>query len=232
MLEVSDLVAGYGAAEVLRGVSFEVPAGGCVCLLGGNGAGKSTTMRAVAGLLRVRGGTVRLEGRDITHLPPDARLAAGLALVPEGRRVFAPLTVAENLTIGAYRAPAQARARRDRVLTLFPRLAERLTQPAGTLSGGEQQMLAIGRAMMSGPRLLLLDEPSMGLAPIVLRAIFQSVAALNGEGLAILLAEQNARQALRVASGGMVLADGVIVVRGDAAALQANPAVREAYLGV
>jgi branched-chain amino acid transport system ATP-binding protein len=233
MLEVRGLTAGYGSATVLRGVDLHVSRGGCVSLLGANGAGKSTTMRALAGLLRVRAGRVLVEGRDITDLPPEARLAAGLALVPEGRRIFAPLTVAENLAVGAYRAEAAAARRaRDHVLALFPRLAERLGQDAGTLSGGEQQMLAIGRALMGSPRILLLDEPSMGLAPMVVRDIFRTIAALNAEGLTILLAEQNARQALRIAQEGAVLAEGGIAVRGASADLAADAAVREAYLGV
>ncbi len=233
MLEVRGLTAGYGSATVLRGVDLAVPRGGCVCLLGANGAGKTTTMRALSGLLRVRAGRVLVEGRDITDLPPEARLEAGLAMVPEGRRVFAPLTVAENLAIGAYRAdPAAARRAREHVLALFPRLAERLSQEAGTLSGGEQQMLAIGRALMGGPRILLLDEPSMGLAPMVVRDIFRTIAALNAEGLTILLAEQNARLALRVAQQGAVLAEGTVAVRGTSAELAADEAVREAYLGV
>ncbi|HYZ30710.1 MAG TPA: ABC transporter ATP-binding protein, partial [Crenalkalicoccus sp.] len=231
MLEVSGLVAGYGTAEVLRGIDLSVPRGHCVCLLGANGAGKTTTMRALAGLLRPRAGRVLVDGRDVTALPPEERLAAGLALVPEGRRVFAPLTVAENLAIGAYRAPAAAARRAQaHVLQLFPRLAERLGQEAGTLSGGEQQMLAIGRALMGGPRVLLLDEPSMGLAPLVVRDIFRTIAALNAEGLTILLAEQNARLALRVAAEGAVLAEGTITLRGPSAALAEDAAVREAYL--
>jgi branched-chain amino acid transport system ATP-binding protein len=234
MLEVVDLYAGYNSADVLRGLSFNVPVGRCVCLLGANGAGKTTAMRSLSGLLAIRAGAVRIDGRDVAGLPPDARLAAGMALVPEGRRVFAPLSVDENLAIGAYRQHdvRTIKQTRDRVLALFPRLAERLRQDAGTLSGGEQQMLAIARALMSRPRLLLLDEPSMGLAPLVVRDIFSAIAALNSEGLTILLAEQNARMALKTAHAGVVLADGRIAVRGDSASLADDPAIREAYLGV
>jgi len=234
MLEVADLHAGYGGIDVLRGLSLDVPPGRCVCLLGPNGAGKTTAMRALAGLLPIRAGTVKIDGRDVAALPPEARLAAGMALVPEGRRVFAPLSVDENLAIGAYRQHdvQTVKQTRDRVLALFPRLGERLRQDAGTLSGGEQQMLAIARALMSRPRLLLLDEPSMGLAPLVVRDIFGAIATLNGEGLTILLAEQNARMALKTAHAGVVLADGRIAVRGDSAALADDPAIREAYLGL
>jgi branched-chain amino acid transport system ATP-binding protein len=234
MLEVVDLYAGYNSADVLRGLSFNVPVGRCVCLLGANGAGKTTAMRSLSGLLPIRAGAVRIDGRDVAALPPDARLASGMALVPEGRRVFAPLSVDENLAIGAYRQQdvRTIKQTRDRVLALFPRLAERLRQDAGTLSGGEQQMLAIARALMSRPRLLLLDEPSMGLAPLVVRDIFSAIAALNSEGLTILLAEQNARMALKTAHAGVVLADGRIAVRGDSASLADDPAIREAYLGV
>lgn len=234
MLEIVDLHAGYGGADVLRGVSLDVPAGRCVCLLGANGAGKTTAMRSLAGLLPTRRGAVKIDGRDVAALPPEARLAAGMALVPEGRRVFAPLSVDENLAIGAYRQHdvRTTRQTRERVLALFPRLGERLRQDAGTLSGGEQQMLAIGRALMSRPRLLLLDEPSMGLAPLVVRDIFTAIASLNREGLTILLAEQNARMALKTAHAGAVLADGRISVRGDSAALADDAAIQEAYLGL
>jgi branched-chain amino acid transport system ATP-binding protein len=234
MLEVVDLYAGYNSTDVLRGLSFNVPVGRCVCLLGANGAGKTTAMRSLSGLLPIRAGAVKIDGRDVATLPPEARLAAGMALVPEGRRVFAPLSVDENLAIGAYRQQdvRTIKQTRDRVLALFPRLAERLRQDAGTLSGGEQQMLAIARALMSRPRLLLLDEPSMGLAPLVVRDIFSAIAALNSEGLTILLAEQNARMALKTAHAGVVLADGRIAVRGDSASLADDPAIREAYLGV
>lgn len=233
MLEIDGLRAGYGTADVLRGLDLRVHAAECVCLLGANGAGKTTTMRALAGLLPARGGTIRLDGRDVTRLGPDERLAAGLALVPEGRRVFAGLSVAENLAIGAYlRADRVAISRdRERVLALFPRLAERLSQDASTLSGGEQQMLAIARALMSAPRVLLLDEPSMGVAPIVVRDIFRTIAGLAKDGLTILLAEQNARMALKVAPSGAVLSEGAIAVRGESTHLRADPSVREAYLG-
>src|SRR3984885_4326046 len=197
MLEVRDLHAAYEGKEALHGLSFEVAQGACVVLIGSNGSGKTTTMRCLSGLLRPTHGTIIFEGVDITAVPPAARVAAGIALVPEGRRVFAPMTVRENLEMGAFR---RLWPRRDRtvaadmamVFDLFPRLRERQGQAAGLLSGGEQQMLAIGRALMSKPRLLLLDEPSIGLAPLVVQEIFQTIRRLNAEGISILLAEQNA----------------------------------------
>jgi branched-chain amino acid transport system ATP-binding protein len=234
MLDVAGLRSGYGDGEVLHGIDVRVDAGEIVCLIGSNGAGKTTTMRTIAGLLRPTGGTVRFDGRDVTGRRASALVGGGLAMVPEGRRVFAPLSVRENLEMGAYsvRDATQVAADLDRVLTLFPRLAERAAQPAGTLSGGEQQMLAIGRALMSRPRLLLLDEPSMGLAPMVVAEIFATITRLNATGIAILLAEQNARLALRVAARGYVLQTGRIVMTAAADDLARDESVRNAYLGV
>ena len=232
MLEVADLHAGYGEAAVLHGISLTVTKGEVVCLIGSNGAGKTTTMRTIAGLLRPQSGTVTLEGNAIGGQRASALVSAGLAMVPEGRRVFAPLTVLENLQMGGYSVRGQASADLDRIYALFPRLRERHNQPAGTLSGGEQQMLAIGRALMSRPRLLLLDEPSMGLAPMVVAEIFATIARLNAEGLSILLAEQNARMALKIATRGYVLQTGRVVIAASAADLATNESVRNAYLGV
>ncbi|GGG21630.1 ABC transporter ATP-binding protein [Caldovatus sediminis] len=231
-LELAGIEAGYGGARVVQGVSLAVPPGRIVALLGPNGAGKSTTLRVVAGLLRPRGGEVRLDGERIAGLPPDAVLRRGLALVPERRELFPSLSVAENLDLGAY-------ARRDRagiaadlemVFALFPRLRERRTQPARTLSGGEQQMLAIARGLMSRPRYLLLDEPSLGLAPLLIEEIFRKLVEIRAHGTAILLVEQNAAAALRVADHGYVLETGIIRLEGSAAALAADDAVRDAYL--
>jgi branched-chain amino acid transport system ATP-binding protein len=237
MLEVNDLSAGYGSTQVLHGVSLRVAPGQSVCLIGANGAGKTTLMRCIAGLLRPSAGRIAVSGRDIGAAAASARLGLGVALVPEGRRVFAPMSVRENLEMGAFR---RLWPRRDRtvaadmamVLDLFPRLAERQRQPAGLLSGGEQQMLAIGRALMSRPRLLLLDEPSMGLAPRVIQDIFATIRRLNAEGIAILLAEQNANMALRSAARGYVLAEGEIVRAAESSVLASDPSVRAAYLGL
>jgi branched-chain amino acid transport system ATP-binding protein len=237
MLEVGDLHAAYEGKEALHGLSFEVGQGACVCLIGANGAGKTTTMRCLSGLLKPTRGTIRFEGEDIAALPPAARVAAGIALVPEGRRVFAPMTVQENLEMGAYRRLWPRRqsgvaADFDFVFDLFPRLRERTAQLAGALSGGEQQMLAIARALMSRPKLLLLDEPSMGLAPMVVKDIFATLRRLNDLGVSILLAEQNTRMALRTASRGYVLAGGLIVEAANAETLAGEPAVLNAYLGL
>jgi len=236
MLEVKALVSGYGRIRVLNRVSIGVAQGEIVCLIGPNGAGKTTLMRTLAGILAPWEGDIRLEGAAIGGKRSDHVVAQGLALVPEGRRIFAPLTVAENLEIGAYvrlRAGAKAEARQtlDEILTLFPRLAERRDQLAGTLSGGEQQMLAIGRALMARPRLLLLDEPSMGLAPMVVSAIFRAIASLRGQGTTVLLAEQNARMALKIADRGYVLITGEIVREGAAKALLADESIVSTYLG-
>ncbi len=236
MLEVDALVSGYGRIRVLNRVSLRVATGEIVCLIGPNGAGKTTLMRTLAGVLAPWEGAIRLEGQAIGGKRADHVVARGLALVPEGRRIFMPLTVGENLEIGAYvrlRAGAKAEARKtlDEILTLFPRLAERRDQLAGTLSGGEQQMLAIGRALMARPRLLLLDEPSMGLAPLVVSAIFRAIASLRGQGTTVFLAEQNARMALKIADRGYVLITGEIVREGEAKALLADQSIIATYLG-
>jgi branched-chain amino acid transport system ATP-binding protein len=233
VLAVEQLQVSYGRTLALKGVDFAVRAGQVVTLIGANGAGKTTAMRTLSGLLRPAGGRVRFAGRDITGLPPARIAALGLLHVPEGRQVFAELTVAENLALGAYlvRDRAEIARRRDRVLTLFPRLRERLGQLAGLMSGGEQQMLAMGRALMGGPTMLLLDEPSMGLAPLLIDEIFNIILALKSEGTTILLVEQNAAAALAVADYAYVLETGRIVTEGPAASVAADPAVMAAYLG-
>jgi branched-chain amino acid transport system ATP-binding protein len=213
MLAVRDLEAGYGAVRVLRGVSLGVARGELVTLVGPNGSGKSTLLRAIAGLLAPRAGTVELDGVALHGLPPEAIARHGVAMVPEGRELFGPLSVRDNLRLGAYATPRSGRARRmaddlERVLALFPVLRARLGQPAATLSGGEQQMVALGRALMARPRLLLLDEPSVGLAPVVVHAIFDVLARLRAEGLTMLLVEQNARAAFRIADRGYALVPG------------------------
>ena len=237
MLDVSDVSAGYGNIQVLHRVSLHVAPGQSVCLIGANGAGKTTLMRCIAGLLRPSSGHIAIAGAEPGKTASGGRLGDGVALVPEGRRVFAPMTVRENLEMGAFRRlwPRRDRAvpaDMDKVFDLFPRLAERQQQAAGLLSGGEQQMLAIGRALMSRPRLLLLDEPSMGLAPRVVQDIFATIRRLNAEGMSILLAEQNANLALRSTAQGYVLAEGEIVRADDSGALRRDPAVRTAYLGL
>ncbi len=234
LLEVRDLHTFYGSIEALRGLSFTVDEGEIVALLGSNGAGKTTTLRSVSGLERPRGGSVRFLGQEIQRMPAHRIVQMGLGHVPEGRRIFVNLTVEENLQLGGYllrRTPHEVRARRDEVYGRLPRLAERRHQLAGTLSGGEQQMLAIGRALITRPKLLALDEPSMGLAPILVQAIFQIVAEIRKGGTAILLVEQNARQALRLADRGYVLETGAIVLEDSAAALAENRRVQAAYLG-
>lgn len=234
MLEVTGLRAGYGEGEVLQGLDLRVGDGEVVCLIGSNGAGKTTTLRTLSGLIRPSAGRISFLSQDITGRRASALVSTGLAMVPEGRRVFAPLSVLENLEMGAY-SVTDSRQRADdleKIFNLFPRLRERQQQPAGTLSGGEQQMLAIGRALMSRPTLLLLDEPSMGLAPMVVAEIFSTIVKLNEAGIAILLAEQNARLALRVSHRGYVLQTGRIVMTASAEELANNDAVRNAYLGV
>jgi branched-chain amino acid transport system ATP-binding protein len=235
MLEVDALTAGYGNTEVLHQISLKVARGQSVCLIGANGAGKTTLLRCLFGLLRPSAGRIAIDGTNIASRSASSRLDFGVTLVPEGRRVFAPMTVRENLEMGAFR---RLWPRRDRtvaadlamVFDLFPRLRERARQAAGLLSGGEQQMLAIGRALMSKPRLLLLDEPSIGLAPLVVREIFQTIARLNAAGISILLAEQNAAMALRTAAYGYVLAEGTLVRNAQSSVLVNDPAVRDAYL--
>jgi len=234
LLTAEGLELAYGEAAVCRELAFEVHAGEIVTLLGANGAGKSTTLRAVAGVLTPRAGTISLRGQDITRLPSHARTDLGVALVPEGRRVFPYLTVRENLELGAFRHRrdrAKVGGLIDRMLAMFPRLAERTGQNAGTLSGGEQQMLALGRAMMSEPSLLCLDEPSLGLAPRVVQDIFRTIRTINQAGVSVLLVEQNARYALETASRGYVLQTGRIIASGTCAELREDVRVREAYLG-
>jgi branched-chain amino acid transport system ATP-binding protein len=234
VLTLEDVAAGYGDLLAVRSISLEVGAGECVALIGANGAGKTTTLRAIAGLLPLRGGRVLFEGRSLAGLDPGEVVARGLAHVPEGRQVFAGLSVLENLEMGARTKAARA-ARRDslaEVFALFPRLRERASQLAGTLSGGEQQMLAIGRALMARPRLLLLDEPSLGLAPIAVRTIMEIVATLNRRGTTILLVEQNVRRALGLCGRGYVVENGVVALAGSREQLLRSDHVRQAYLGM
>ena len=232
MLEIRDLHVSYGEIPALKGVSLSVATGEIVALLGNNGAGKTTTLKTLSGLLAPRSGEILLEGESVRGMPPHLIVRKGLAHVPEGRRVFNRLTVRENLEMGAYtRSDAAVSADLDRVLSLFPRLGERRAQVAWTLSGGEQQMLAIGRALMGSPRLLLLDEPSMGLAPVLVVQIFETVGSINRQGTTILLVEQNAALALDVAQRAYVLETGAVVLSGSAADLARNQDVRRAYLG-
>ncbi|HLH22753.1 MAG TPA: ABC transporter ATP-binding protein [Chloroflexota bacterium] len=232
MLAVRDLHTYYGGIAALRGISFDVPRGGLVALVGANGAGKSTTLNTISGLLAPRHGTIRFEGRDIAGWRAERVAALGLVQVPEGRQIVAPLTVEENLLVGAYtRRDGGVRADLGGVYDRFPRLAERRAQIAGSLSGGEQQMLAIGRALMARPKLLMLDEPSLGLAPLIVQEVFRVVAALKEQGATILLVEQNARKALAIADYAYVLEGGEIGQAGPAAVLRDDPRILEAYLG-
>jgi len=232
VLEVKSLRAGYGAIEVLRGVDLAVAAGEIVALLGSNGAGKSTLNNNVSGLYRPLAGTIRFDGKDIAGAPSMRIVEAGLVQVPEGRRVFPNLSVHENLELGSYRRGRAARAKNlERVLSIFPRLKERLTQSAGTLSGGEQQMLAIGRGLMGEPKLLILDEPSLGLSPLLVEEMFALIGRLNRDGLAILLVEQNVVQSLAIAHRAYVLENGRIALSGKAADLAQDPELRKSYLG-
>ncbi|MEE8453305.1 MAG: ABC transporter ATP-binding protein [Limibaculum sp.] len=233
MLEVRGLRAGYGPMQVLHGIDLDVARGEIVAILGANGAGKSTLNNNISGIFRPFAGTIRFEGKEITARPPEQIVDAGLIQVPEGRRVFPNLTVRDNLLLGAYR---RGRARRsaniDRVCGIFPRLRERIAQIAGTLSGGEQQMLAIARALMSEPRLLILDEPSLGLSPILVEEMFALIRDLNADGLAILLVEQNVLQSLEIANRAYVLENGVFVMQDTPAALLADDQLKRAYLGI
>jgi branched-chain amino acid transport system ATP-binding protein len=234
VLTIENVDVYYGAIQALCGVGLNVEAGEIVTMIGANGAGKSTTIRTISGLVRPRSGRILFDGQDVTALEPHELVERGICQSPEGRRVFANMTVRENLELGAYihhGKPAQIREDLDRVLALFPRLRERIAQSAGTLSGGEQQMLAIGRALMARPRLLMLDEPSLGLAPFLVRQIFEIIRDINSQGVTILLVEQNAYQALRVASRGYVLETGRVVLHDRAEALLANEDVKRAYLG-
>ncbi|MGZ4601812.1 MAG: ABC transporter ATP-binding protein [Oryzihumus sp.] len=235
LLEVNGLCVNYGRIEAIRDITFTVEEGEVVTLIGANGAGKTTTMKTVSGLRPVRAGTIRFDGQDITHMPPHQRPVLGISQSPEGRGCFPGMTVNENLDMGAYarkdRKTKAVAEDRDRVFSLFPRLQERMNQTAGTMSGGEQQMLAMGRALMARPRLLLLDEPSMGLAPKLIQQIFDIVTEINKQGTTVLLVEQNAAQALKRANRGYILETGEIVREGTGAALAADDAVKAAYLG-
>jgi branched-chain amino acid transport system ATP-binding protein len=233
LLEVTGLRVAYGGINAVKGIDLTVRRGELVTLIGANGAGKTTTLKALAGLLRPAGGAVRYEDADVTGMPAHRLVRRGLALVPEGRGVFPRLTIEENLAMGAYtrRDAAEVRTDYDRAYGLFPRLAERRRQLAGTLSGGEQQMLAIARALMSRPRLLLLDEPSMGLAPIMVHRIFETIRKVASEGTTLLLVEQNAKVALEISHRGYVMESGRIVLAGEARKLVMNEQVRHAYLG-
>ncbi len=234
MLEVQDIHAYYGNIHALKGVSLTVDEGEIVTLIGGNGAGKTTTLRSISGLLNPREGHIFFEGQEISTMPAHDLVPMGIAMVPEGRGIFAKLTVIENLEMGAYHRSDKATIKKDLeyVCQLFPRLDERRKQIAGTMSGGEQQMLAMARAMMSRPRLLLLDEPSMGLAPVLVESIFTTIEDINKEGTTILLIEQNAHMALQVAHRGYVIQTGEIVLADTAKVLQRDPMVQKAYLGI
>ena len=234
MLEIKNLTVNYGAIAALHGISLQVPAGSIVTLIGSNGAGKTTTLKTISGLLKPKSGEIVYAGENIVGLPPHEIVKRGLSHVPEGRMIFVNLTVLENLQMGAYlqRDPAAIRRELEFVYATFPRLQERAAQVAGTLSGGEQQMLAIGRALMSKPKLLLLDEPSLGLAPLLVKTIFEKIVEINRkQGLTILLVEQNANLALEISHFGYVLETGKVVLSGDTAVLRQNPQVKSAYLG-
>ncbi|ANN77655.1 ABC transporter ATP-binding protein [Bordetella flabilis] len=235
MLKVENLSVAYGGVQAVRGISLEVRPGEITALLGANGAGKSSTLAAVVGMVRPAGGRVVFEGQDITGTPPEKLVKRGIAMIPEGARVFARQPVEQNLRLGAYTVASEAvyRERLEQVYTVFPRLRERRTQLAGTMSGGERQMLAIGRALMSGPRLLLVDEPSLGLSPLLVEQVFDALAALNTQaGVSVLLVEQNMNAALEVAARAYVMQSGAIAISGSAAELAASDEVRRAYLGM
>jgi branched-chain amino acid transport system ATP-binding protein len=233
LLEIQGICAGYGRTEVLRNVDIAIAAGEVIALLGSNGAGKSTLNRTISGLLRPRAGSILFEGRPIDRAKPADIVELGLIHVPEGRRIFPNMTVLENLDLGSYRRASRRRTQnRERVFSIFPRLAERRSQSAGTLSGGEQQMLAIGRGLMAEPRLLILDEPSLGLSPRLVEDLFALISRIHADGLAILLVEQNVVQSLALASRGYILEQGEIVLSGAASELRDNPALKRAYLGM
>jgi branched-chain amino acid transport system ATP-binding protein len=233
LLEVRNLFVSYGSIEAVNDLSFSVDEGSIVSLIGSNGAGKTSTLNAVSGLVRPRSGSVRFAGEDITGRRPDLIVRVGLAQVPEGRAILGPLTVEENLDLGGWTLPDErSRAEgRDRIFSLFPKLLERRRQLAGSLSGGEQQMLAIGRALMCGPRLLLLDEPSMGLAPVLAAGVFRIIQGIHQSGTTVLLVEQNARQALRISQRAIVLSHGRVLSEGPSQSLLADPVIVEAFLG-
>jgi branched-chain amino acid transport system ATP-binding protein len=232
-LRVDNVVSGYGQIMAIKGISLHVETGEIVALIGANGAGKSTTLRTVSGLIRPRSGEIWFEGRRIDRVPPHQIVAMGVSQAPEGRRIFGRLTVMENLRLGAYQRRSSGEIAEDleRVLALFPRLRERTRQDGGTLSGGEQQMLAIARALMARPRLVLLDEPSMGLSPVLVETIFRTIIEINRSGTTILLVEQNAAMALQIASRGYVMESGVVTLHAPAKELAASDAVRKTYLG-
>ena len=233
MLRLENVHASYEVIEVLRGVSLEVKEGDIVTIIGANGAGKTTTLMSISGLIKINKGTIFFKNREVTNLPPHDIVSLGISQVPEGRRIFPRLTVLENLEMGAFlcKNKNEAKSRLSMVYDYFPILSERSRQLGGTLSGGEQQMLAIGRALMSGPKLLLLDEPSLGLAPMVVSKIFEIIRKINSQGVTVLLVEQNARAALMLAKRGYVMETGMIIMSDDARALAANKKVKEAYLG-
>ncbi len=230
-LKISDLSVSYGGIQAVKGVSISVPKGQIVTLIGSNGAGKSTTLRTIAGVVKPKGGSILFDGVEILGKAPNDIVSMGITLVPEGRRVFDNLTVLENLKIGAYVHKDRLDADIDRVYNLFPRLKERYWQLAGTLSGGEQQMLAVGRALMSRPKLIMMDEPSLGLAPLIVKDIFNIIKTINADGITVLLIEQNANLALKIADRGYVMETGVITLEGTGAELLADESVKEAYLG-
>ncbi len=233
MLEVRDLVAGYGGVSVLRGISLDVGPGEIVAVLGANGVGKTTLNRALSGLIRAERGTIRFEGEAVELLDPAAIVARGLIHVPEGRKIFPNMTVRENLELGAYRRGRPNRGRNlEQAFVTFPRLKERETQFAGTLSGGEQQMLAIGRGLMAEPKLLILDEPSLGLSPLLVEELFQLIATIAAQGLAVMLVEQNVVQSLELAARAYVLANGAVALSGDADMLARDPELEKTYLGM
>ncbi|MEP6740465.1 MAG: ABC transporter ATP-binding protein [Caldimonas sp.] len=234
MLEVRDLQVAYGAAPALWGVSLDVRAGEMLCVVGPNGAGKTTLINAIAGILRARGGSIGFEGRDITGLPPHRFCAAGIAIVPEGRRLFAGMSVLENLELGSYLPAAKAHRLEslEAAKALFPMLKDKLSSPAGELSGGQQQMVAIARALMARPRLLLLDEPSLGLSPRIVDDVFAAIRKINDEGVSVLLVEQNVAMAMEVSDRAYVLEEGRIVAEGAPEALLARPEIQRAYLGI
>ena len=234
MLEVRDLQVSYGAAPALWGVSLDVRAGEMLCVVGPNGAGKTTLINALAGILRTRGGRIVFEGQDITRLPPHRFCAAGIAIVPEGRRLFTGMSVLENLELGSTLPAAKAHRSQslEAAIALFPVLKEKLASPAGELSGGQQQMVAIARALMARPRLLLLDEPSLGLSPLIVHDVFAAIRQINAEGVSVLLVEQNVAMAMEVSARAYVLEEGSIVAEGVPEVLLARPEIQRAYLGV
>jgi len=233
MIKIDNLVVSYGGIEALKGVSLEVPSGKIVTLVGANGAGKSTTLKSIVGLVKPKSGTIDYEGTDLTKIKTEGMVKEGIALVPEGRRVFSDLTVLENLKIGAYTRKDSKGIAEDleKVYSLFPRLKERTWQVSGTLSGGEQQMLAIGRALMSRPRLIMMDEPSLGLAPIIVKELFGIIKRINEEGMTVLLIEQNANAALKIADIGHIMETGKIILTGTGKELLNNEEIKKAYLG-